>query len=397
LAPGRSWRIRPTGIRPLAPLHSYSIPAAFKIRPTGAFALFDNSTGQSNTAHGFDALFNNTEGGGNTANGAAALFSNTTGGGNTAVGAGALFSNSTGVGNTAMGLNALSASTQGSNNTALGAAALLSNATGGNNTAIGIAALSGNTIGGDNTATGVSALYSNTTGLDNAATGNDALVSNTTGGGNTAIGVSALYNNTTGDNNTAIGIDAGGNQTTGSNNVYIGAGMRGAVGESNACYIANIFGQTCTGGTQVFINSDGKLGTITSSRRFKDDIKPMRRASEVILALKPVTFQYKSDRTNTLQFGLIAEDVAEVNPDLVVRNQDGEMYTVRYDAVNAMLLNEFLKEHRKVQQLEANAAEQREEIKALAAAVKKQSAQIQKVRARVELSKYAPQVAGNSR
>ena len=231
------------------------------------------------------------------------------------------------------------------------------------NTANGAGALSNNTTGNDNTANGlmrslatppavttwpaVFALSSNTTGNLNTANGVDALFSNTTGIVNTAIGTSALYNNTTGSGNTALGAGAGSNVTTANNVICIGDEVSGA-NVSNSCFIGNIRGVTTANADAipVLIDSAGQLGTASSSRRFKKEIKPMDKASEAILALKPVTFHYKSDTKDTPQFGLIAEEVAEVNPDLVVRDEDGEIYTVRYDAVNAMLLNEFLKEHK---------------------------------------------------
>jgi hypothetical protein len=189
-------------------------------------------------------------------------------------------------------------------------------------------------------------------------------------------------------------VAAGFNATTGSNNVYIGVGMLGVAGESNACYIASIFGQTSPSGAAVSINSSGKLGTMISSRRFKDDIKPMDKASEAVFALNPVTFRYKKDLDpqGIPQFGLVAEDVEKVNPDLVVRDKEGKPYSVRYDQVNAMLLNEFLKEHRKVEQqrndFEAALAQQQKQIEALTAG-------LQKVNAELEASKPSPQVVNN--
>src|SRR5262249_48291941 len=173
---------------------------------------------------------------------------------------------------------------------------------------------------------------------------------------NTAIGESALGSNTTGAGNVALGAAAGFNATTGTNNIYIGNEIGGTAGESNACYIGSIFNQLSSEGTQVFVNTNGKLGTTPSSRRFKDDIKPMDDASDAILALKPVTFHYKQDPQAIPQFGLVAEDVEVINPDLVIRDKDGKANSVRYEAVNAMLLNEFLKEHKKVERLEATGA-----------------------------------------
>jgi hypothetical protein len=208
------------------------------------------------------------------------------------------------------------------------------------------------------------------------------------------MGEDTLASNTTGSSNVALGVAAGFNATTGSNNVYIGVGMLGVAGESNACYIASIFGQTSPSGAAVSINSSGKLGTMTSSRRFKDDIKPMDKASEAVFALNPVAFRYKKDLDpqGIPQFGLVAEDVEKVNPDLVVRDKEGKPYSVRYDQVNAMLLNEFLKEHRKVEQqrndFEAALAQQQKQIEALTAG-------LQKVNAELEASKPSPQVVNN--
>ena len=274
-----------------------------------------------------------------------------------------------------------------------------------------------NFTGSSNTATGASALYS-TTGSGNTATGFNALYSNTTGIGNTASGFQALYNNTSGNYNIAIGPVAGSNLTTGDNNIYIG-NTGGGPSESNTIhigtaqrdpggnlltrtYIAGIRGRALRSGIPVFIDPEGQLGTVTSSARFKDGIKPMDKASEVILALKPVSFRYNKeiDPDGIPQFGLVAEEVAKVNPDLVVRDQDGKPYTVRYEAVNAMLLNEFLKEHRKVEKLETALAEQQErfasaiteqqeEIKAL-------SASLQTVSNQLELTKPALRVVVNN-
>jgi len=305
----------------------------------------------------------------------------------------------------------------GSFNTAVGDRALFSNTTGIENTANGYQALVSNTTGNDNTATGAEALSSNTTGDDNTVIGSFALSSNTTGSFNTAIGEGALGSNTEGINNTAVGGNAG-FSLTGNNNIVIGFNVFGLTGESNTIrigntgitdtYIGGISGQTATGGAAVFVNSDGKLGTATSSARFKDQIKPMDKASEAILALKPVTFRYKKeiDSNGVPQFGLVAEEVAEVNADLVVRDEKGEIYTVRCEAVNAMLLNEFLKEHKKVEKQEATikrltndfqtvSTQQRNEIQLLSAQLKKQAAQIQKVSAKLQASKPAPQVVNN--
>jgi hypothetical protein len=313
--------------------------------------------------------------------------------------------------NTAEGQDALFALTTGFGNTATGFDALFSNTAGFGNTANGYLALNLNTEGNFNTATGEQALLLDTTGGDNTATGADALFSNSTGNFNTATGADALFNNTTGSTNIAVGYFAGSNLTTGSNNIDIG--NKGAGGESNTIrigtagthtktVIAGIFGTTVAGGVGVIVGSGGRLGTVVSSERFKDAIKPMDKASEAILALKPVTFRYKHelDPKGIPQFGLVAEDVEKVNPDLVARDEQGKPYTVRYEAVNAMLLNEFLKAHRKVEQLkndfQATVAQQQKEIQALTAQLREQAAQIQKVSAQLEVNKAAPQTVLNN-
>jgi len=280
-------------------------------------------------------------------------------------------------------------------NTAEGTNALFSLTSGVGNNAIGFQALLHNTTGIHNTADGFAAMSRTTTGQHNTATGDEALGSNTTGSFNTADGAHSLENNT-GTGNTALGFAAGANVTTATNVICLGAGVLGA-NENNSCFIGNVFNRTSAVGAAVFVNSSGKLGTITSSRRFKEEIEPMAQASEGLFALKPVTFRYKKgiDPQRIPQFGLVAEDVEAVNPDLVVRDEEGKVNTVRYDAVNAMLLNEFLKEHRKVEELSSMVAEQRKEVNALAAAVKEQAAQVQKVSAQVELSKAEPQMVFN--
>jgi len=291
----------------------------------------------------------------------------------------------TGEGNTATGWCSLFSATTGSFNTGVGAGTLALNS-GDENTATGTAALCLNTTGFQNTASGVRALLNNTDGAANVAMGVSALLNNTSGFQNTAIGFQALDSNTTGNQNTAIGLNAGHAVSTATNVICIGDAVAGE-NVSNSCYIGHIFAQSSSGGTGVFVNAAGKLGTNTSSRRFKEDIKPMDKASEVILALKPVTFRYKRDidPQGFPQFGLVAEDVEEVNPALVVRDGEGKVNTVRYDQVNAMLLNEFLKEHRKVQDLEKG-------MVALTAQLKEQAAQIQKVSAHLEMSKPATSV-----
>jgi len=318
-----------------------------------------------------------------TAEGQRALFSLTNGSANTAIGWYSLFSNTQGSFNTATGAGTLLFNTA-DENTAYGTAALLNNTTGNQNTASGTVALFSNTIGVQNTAVGYSALSSNTTAGANSsgantAVGAFALGSNVIGGASTAIGYGALYT-ATGGGNIAIGDLAGVDVTTGSGNIIIG--NRGLADDANTirigratqtkCYIAGIRDVTTAVGDAIplVIDSASQLGTVSSSKRFKKEIKPMDHVSEAILGLKPVTFEYKSDKATRPQFGLIAEQVAEVNPDLVVRNSEGEIYTVRYDAVNAMLLNEFLKEHKKVEKLEATVAD-------LAAQLEKVSATMQ--------------------
>jgi len=305
----------------------------------------------------------------------------------TAEGQNALFSLTTGAANTAVGWYSLFSNVTGSFNTTSGAGALLFN-TGDANTAVGAAALLNNTTGAQNTAVGAAALLNNTGGSFNTAIGDAALVNNTTGIYNVALGDSALAGNMNGSGNIALGVSAGSNITAANGVICIGLS---GVDVSNSCFIANIRGTTThfADTLPVLIDSNGQLGTASSSRRFKKEIQAMNKASEAILKLKPVTFHYKNDKTDTPQFGLIAEEVAEVNPGLVVRDEKGDIYTVRYDAVNAMLLNEFLKEHHQVQDLKAIVLEQQSQIKALAAG-------LQKVTAHVETSHSAPQVVRSS-
>jgi hypothetical protein len=370
----------------------------------GAAALILNTGGERNTAVGTGAMVNNNVGNDNTAVGDHALTSQTGEGPNTAVGSGALFSNTLGDSNTANGTFALFSNTEGSSNTASGHRALFSNTEGAANTANGFTALQNNTIGGFNTANGFQALQNNDTGSDNTANGASALTQNSAGNDNTANGLSALFSNTEGNFNTAVGRDALFANTVGDNNTALGAfagsslagnsnnnidiGNTGVAFESDTIrlgsefqtrtFIAGIRGVT-TGiadAVNVVIDSNGQLGTMSSSRRFKKEIKQMDKASEAILALKPVTFHYRSDETSTPQFGLIAEEVARVNPDLVVRDKKGEIYTVRYEAVNAMLLNEFLKSHRKMEEQQAMIERQQKQIETLTAGLQKVSAQL---------------------
>jgi hypothetical protein len=368
---------------------------------TGAGALLLNESGNRNTATGTDALLYNGVSGFGMANY------------NNAFGAFALFNNDDGFSNNAMGDSALFENIHGVENTAIGDLALAFNDTTGigkanYNTAVGAEALYSNTDGDSNNAVGVQALGSNTGGFFNQAMGFQALGSNLDGDVNIAIGDSALSSNVHGSFNTVVGWDAG-LTAEGDDNIYIGATSADGVTSENgtirigdpnfvlACYIAGIVGQTATSGSPIFIDANGKLGTLTSSARFKDDIKPMDNVSEALFALKPVAFRYKKqiDPAGTPQLGLVAEDVDKVNPALVVRDKEGKPYSVRYEAVNAMLLNEFLKEHKTVQdqkatiaELKHNFGEQQKQIEALTAG-------LQKVSTQLEASKPAPQVVNN--
>jgi uncharacterized coiled-coil protein SlyX len=384
-----------------------SSPKAFGVVPAP-----DGGYPGGNTAEGQNALLSLTTGQYNTGIGIFSVLSLTDGNFCTGIGAGTLLAN-TADQNTATGAGALFSSTTGEENTANGTFALFSNTEGNQNTAVGDNALFSNTEAGFNTATGHSALFSNTSGSSNTANGQSALFDNTTGDSNVAVGFIALSNNTGGSGNIALGAGAGFNVTSADNVICIGA--LGA-NVSNRCYIGHIRGATVGNGDgiNVIVDSDGQLGTSNSSRRFKKDIKPMDQTSEAILALKPVTFHYKNldskKAENTPQFGLIAEEVAEINPDLVVRDPDGEPFTVRYDAVNAMLLNEFLKEHKKVEEQQTNMAQLNSEVanqaaiiaqqqkgmEVLTAQLKEQAAQIQKVSAQIEVSRPATKVTVNN-
>jgi hypothetical protein len=404
----------------------------------GQAALLSNKTATDNTAVGRAALANST-GRHNTATGSAALRLTISGSFNTATGSGALDGNINGNNNTATGFNALcsdclgEAFVSGNNNTATGANALIASGTGNNNTATGFNALLGcngcdsPSIGDNNTATGANALFSCNTGNNNTGGGFRALFNNVAGSNNTAEGFGALANST-GSNNTALGSNAGINLRTGENNVYIDAqGLSvesetiriGRRGVQKAAYVQGISGATVSAGLTVIIGSNGHLGTIQSSARYKDEIKPMDKASEAILALKPVTFRYKKelDPDRIPQFGLVAEEVEKVNPDLVARDEDGKVMTVRYEAVNAMLLNEFLKEHRIVEEqgrkfeeqratiaeLKSRADNQREINMKQGAIIAQQQKQIealtaglQKVTARVEAANSVPRVVSDN-
>jgi Chaperone of endosialidase len=301
-------------------------------------------TGSNNTASGYQALYNTTTGSNNTASGYSALLLNTTGHENTASGYQALNQNSTGTSNTASGVNALYSNTTGSDNTAFGFDALFSN-----------------TTGSSNTASGYAALHSNTTGNQNTASGVDTLQNNTDGSNNTASGVDSLRANTTGSSNIAVGFEAGSNLTTGSNNIDVG--NVGVAGESNtirigthgtqrATFIAGIYGASVTGST-VMVTPAGKLGVATSSERFKTAIAPMGANTAKLGQLRPVTFHLKTDPHGALQYGLIAEEVAKVYPELVIRDESGRVDGVRYDELAPMLLNEVQQQAAVIRELKA--------------------------------------------
>jgi Chaperone of endosialidase len=326
---------------------------------------------------------------------------------NTAEGSGALFNVNvtSGTFNTAVGAQALYGNITGDANTAVGAFSLSANSSGNQNVAVGQDALKRNTASG-NVAVGYQTLFSNTTSGNSSAFGSQALYRQTTGLNNSGFGWHALYNNVNGGNNTAMGYAAGLN-ITGSGNVDIGAGVGGVAGDINTTRIRNI-GTTAYTGQMVVVDPAGKLGYVASSRRYKEDIEPMDKASEALFALKPVSFRYKGDidPAHAKMFGLIAEEVAEVNPDLVMRNDKGEVDSIRFDSINAMLLNEFFKQHRKVQGIEATiaqqekafettTAQQEKEIQSITASLREQARQIQKVSARLEVSKPAGHVVAN--
>ena len=336
-------------------------------------------TGTHNTGVGFAALEDLTTGtftSDNTAVGWAALDTLTSGSSNTAVGAAALGGSTSG-GNTAIGFQALQGNTNSSNNTGVGIRALTHAGTSADNVAIGADAGRATNTGVQNTVIGSSAFFASVVGSNNTAVGYRALFTSTAAD-NTAMGWKALEN-TTGSTNIGIGKNGGQAITTGSNNIDIGnvgavesnTIRIGTSGTQTATFIAGISGATASGGATVFVNASGQLGTLTSSRRFKTDIKPMDDASSVLHSLKPVTFHYKSeiDAKGIAQFGLIAEEVEKVCPDLVIRDEKGELQTVRYEQVNAMLLNEFLKEHKRI-------AEMKKEEQSQLAALRSENAKL---------------------
>ncbi len=350
-----------------------------------------------------------------TAEGCKTLNALTTGMGNTALGSYSLFLNTTGNFNTGVGTVALLIN-NADNNTAVGTRTLLLNSTGSENTAVGANALLNNDTGSDNNAFGSSALLNNVDGVFNNAHGRNALINNTASENN-GFGDLALESVTTGTSNTAIGDDAGRFIVDGSGNVFVGdeagtglgTGVNsciaiGATGAGpfatfdNTCFIGSIYGEAVSDpGTQtaVYVDQFNNVGVFNSSRRFKHDIKPMDKASETLHRLKPVTFKFNSDWKGTTQYGLIAEEVAEVDPQLVIHGKDGEVQSVHYEQINNMLLNEFLKEHKKVQELTATVAQQQKGMKILTAQLEELAVQIQKVSMQLEMSKPERKVTVN--
>jgi hypothetical protein len=330
----------------------------------GTYALFSNSIGNFNVANGTYALFANTTGNENTANGVNALRSNTVGSYNTATGTNALYGNTTGGFNTAIGYRALLGNSGGGKNTAIGSESLYTNTSGGRNVAIGSDSLYTNSAGNSNTAVGTYAMQYNATGTLNVGVGTYALRDNANGEQNTGIGVSALLNNVSGQRNVAIGIAAGVN-VRGSDNIHIGGENLGLTSDEgvirlgspafqHSAFVAGVRGVTTgqSNGVMVLIDSSGQLGTINSSRRFKEDIQPIGRVSEKLFGLRPVTFRYTQpfdDGSKPVQYGLIAEEVAEVMPELVVYGEDGKPETVSYHLLATLLLNEVQRDHRVMQ------------------------------------------------
>ena len=323
----------------------------------------------------------------------------------TAYGTAALESNSTGSEDSAFGVNALRSNNTGWGNTAIGFDALYFNTNGHLNTATGMAALEVNTTGTGNTATGIGSLANNGAGNQNVAMGWDALYFNS-GSGNTAIGAFALQDNSSGLNNIAVGMEAGVYLTTGSNNIMIG--NQGAPAEANtirigtegvqtSAYFAGIFNSAVTGGCAVVVESTGQLGCTQSSARYKRDIQDMGNASDKLMRLRPVTFLYKADKTDTRQFGLIAEEVETVFPELVVHGADGKAETVAYQMLPAMLLNEVQKQAHASEQLGRLLEQKDAQIDMLqkqVAAIQKQNAQIETLAARLEVLERRTHASG---
>ena len=331
------------------------------------------SDSNANTAMGSNALSSNTTGKWNTASGASVLLRNTTGSGNTASGVNALTSNTGGSGNTATGVSALTSNTTGSSGTAFGASALFSNISGSNNAAFGYGVLVANTTGSNNMASGYQAMNFNTTGNNNTASGWNALLVNSTGSNNTAMGAEALYSNSTGNANIAVGYLAGFN-LTGSNNIDIGnMGVAaesgtiriGARSSQTQAFIAGIWGSPVRGNA-VYVSPYGQLGVIVSSERYKTDIATMGPRTDKLDQLRPVTFRMKNEPQGPLQYGLVAEEVEKVYPELVIHNEDGSIEGVRYEELAPMLLNEVQQQRRTLTAQAERLAAQEERLAAQA-------------------------------
>jgi hypothetical protein len=363
----------------------------------------DDPVPTSNTADGQGALGSITTGLYNSAFGFLTVLSLSDGNFDTGVGAGALLLDNGGT-NTAVGAGALLNNNVAANNNAFGAFALFNNdsdAAGSAefNNAFGRNALLNNVDGDENDSFGDDSMESNTSGSQNTAMGDDALDGNTTGNGNVAVGKEAGNSIDTGNDNVCIGHNAGIGIVGASRNIAIGVEEAGPFTDfDDTCFIGSIFGEIVSdpgSQTAVFVDQFNVVGVFNSSQKYKHDIQPMDKASETLYRLKPVTFKYNSDWKGTTQYGLIAEDVEKVDPQLVT-HKDGEIVTVHYEQINNMLLNEFLKEHKKVEDLQATVAQQQKGMEVLTAQLKEQAAQIQRVSAQLEVNKPATKVvAGN--
>jgi len=368
----------------------------------GCNALKFLTSGVGNTGLGAFALYRNSDAGFNTGVGAAALALNIADS-NTAVGATALFLNTTGDTNTAVGRNALTNNQISSDNNAVGAFALFNNDSSGMglanfNNAHGRNALFNNVDGDENDAFGDDAMEENTTGSQNTAMGDDALDGNTIGSGNVAVGKEAGNSIVDGNDNVVLGHNAGIGLMHASRNIAIGTEVAGPFADfDDTCFIGSIFGEIVSDpGSQaaVFVDQFNVVGVFNSSQKYKHDIQPMDKASETLYRLKPVTFKFNSDWKGTTQYGLIAEEVADVDPQLVSR-RDGEIMSVHYEQINSMLLNEFLKEHKKVEEQQASISQLKREMQTMLAQLKEQAAQIQKVSAQLKMSEPAAKVVVN--
>ena len=282
-------------------------------------------------------------------------------GANTAFGDSALVAETDGFANSAFGAFALRDNTSGYGNSAFGQGAMKRSVTGYQNSAFGGEALGSNTSGHDNSVFGLT-MGSNTTGSGNSAVGVSALEQNTTGSNNVAIGQHAIWQNTTGSENVAIGPGAGAPLVTGSNNVYLASDNIGAAAESNtirigspatqsAAFLAGVSGTNLGAQPQVVVNGEGRLGVNASSRRFKTDIRPIGSVLDRLMELRPISFRYRHGDVrgpNPVQYGLLAEQVAKIYPNLVARGRDGRPYTVLYQELPALLLGQVQRQQRQI-------------------------------------------------